>query len=300
MLKRLRRLRGGLHGLARMVGWNTDAAIAAEVRRRYAASANPLTAFGRKVFSQSDEDGLIAEVLRRMGIERGIYCEFGVGDGLECNTLALAAQGWRGCWISGQDLAFDAGSVDPSFFRFHEVWVDLDNVVELYRNGVSAFGAADADVLSFDLDSRDLFFLAALLEAGARPALAVAEYNARFAPPIRWSMPPDDARPWRGTDYFGASLASLAHLFESHGYRLVACNAASGANAFFIDERRFEDRFADVPRDVATLFEEPFYRFAAYGHPSDPRTVLRALQIGAAIHHGTKRPEWVPTLAQDA
>jgi len=268
-------------------------AISAELGRRYGDSPNPLTRFGRKVFSQSDEDGLIAEILRRIGIDRGIYCEFGVGDGRECNTLALAAQGWRGCWISGEPLAFDPNEIDPGFFRFLREWVDLDNVVELYRRGVDPFGGRDADILSFDLDSRDLFFLSRLLEAGVRPSLAVVEYNAKFAPPIRWSVAPDDDRPWAMTDYMGASLSSLADLFERNDYRLVACNAASGANAFFIDRRRHNDAFGDVPECTSELFAGPFYHLATYGHPVDPRTALRCLQIGAAIARGERRAEWV-------
>jgi len=297
MLSRLRTWSAQFRRGFQMLDAIADASVLAEVDRRRAATENPLNRAGYKVFSQADEDGIIAEILRRMGIPLGVYVEFGVGDGLECNTLALAAQGWRGAWISGESLAFDAAAVDASFFSFRRTWVLPGNVVRLYRDALGRLGANDADVLSFDLDSRDLFFLAKLLESGARPALVVAEYNAKFAPPIRWTVPAAEERAWAYTDYMGASLTSLADLFSRHGYRLVACNAASGANAFFIDERRFADRFDDVPRAIEALFVPPFYLMPRYAHPTDPRTALRCFEIGAATAQGRTRPEW-PSDAQ--
>jgi hypothetical protein len=271
-----------------------DVAVKSEYVRRKAEYDNPIGKCSGKVFSQSDEDGMIAEILRRMGIGPGTYCEFGVGNGLECNTLALAAQGWRGFWISGEPLAFPLTDVDPQFFRFDQSWVDMDNVATLFRHNADAMGLKQVDVLSFDLDSRDLFFLDALLKDGLRPALVVAEYNAKFRPPIRWSIAPDDPSPWQNSDYVGVSLASLTALFGEHGYRLVACNPATGANAFFV-RGDYAGAFGDVPDDIGKLFVEPYFDFTRHGHPADPRTALRALAIGRAISQQNARPEFIPS-----
>src|SRR6187401_1894242 len=140
-----------------------DCAVLSEYARRNAAYDNPIGRCSGKVFSQADEDGMIAEILRRVDLGRGTYCEFGVGNGLECNTLALAARGWRGFWISGEAIAFSPADVDPQFFRFDQSWVDLDNVVRLFRRNADAMGLEQVDLLSFDLDSRDLFLLEKLL-----------------------------------------------------------------------------------------------------------------------------------------
>ena len=67
---------------------------------------NPLNSYGKKGFSQTDEDGLTFEIIRRLKIKKGRYAEFGVGDGLENNTLLLAALGWKGFWVGGEDLIF--------------------------------------------------------------------------------------------------------------------------------------------------------------------------------------------------
>lgn len=64
---------------------------------------NPLNKFGKKCFSQSDEDGITLEIIRRINIESGVYAEFGVGNGLENNTLILASLGWKGFWVGGRN-----------------------------------------------------------------------------------------------------------------------------------------------------------------------------------------------------
>ena len=71
---------------------------------------NPLNRFGAKFFSQSDEDGITLEIIRRIGLKTGTFLELGVGDGLENNTLVLLSVGWRGAWFGGETLAFDPQS----------------------------------------------------------------------------------------------------------------------------------------------------------------------------------------------
>ena len=57
-----------------------------------------LTLSGQKVYSQCDEDGMIREIFRRIGETNKTFVEFGVGDGLENNTLALLFEGWVDWW----------------------------------------------------------------------------------------------------------------------------------------------------------------------------------------------------------
>jgi hypothetical protein len=58
---------------------------------------------GFKVHSQYDEDGIIAEIFRRIGTTNRICVEFGAGNGSENWTGFLVMQGWRGLWIDGSD-----------------------------------------------------------------------------------------------------------------------------------------------------------------------------------------------------
>ena len=44
--------------------------------------------------------------------------EFGVGNGMENNTLALAALGWTGLWAGSEELAFNLDGVNAGKFYF--------------------------------------------------------------------------------------------------------------------------------------------------------------------------------------
>lgn len=60
-----------------------------------------LEPYGYKVSSQNDEDGILHEIFRRIGIKSHSFVEFGVGNSLENNSLYLLKQGWHGSWIEG-------------------------------------------------------------------------------------------------------------------------------------------------------------------------------------------------------
>ncbi len=247
--------------------------IAEDIVRRH---ANPLTRCGAKVYSQNDEDGITFEILRRLGRESGVFAEFGVGNGTENNTLALAACGWRGFWCGGEDLAFDWNPRKAARLGFHyaKAWITRANILELYRDGLAAIGAARCDLISLDLDGNDYHFIDDLLARIEPPDVFIAEYNARFLPPIRFVMPYDEAHSWKHDDYYGASLASITELMQRHGYFLACCNAM-GCNAFFV-RNRFQDLFRDVTGTVAEKFAAPKYFMLGLdyaGHPASMRTI---------------------------
>lgn len=244
---------------------------------RDAVGRNPLLAHGLKVYSQNDEDGLIEEILRRCDLTgAGTFVELGVGDGTENNTLNLLLKGWRGVWLGGEPVAIRP---DGTRLRFRQCWIHRDNALDLVREEVAALGVAQPDLVSLDLDGNDYHITEALLRGGLRPALWVAEYNARFSAATRWIMPYDTAHRWQGTDYHGASLAALYDLFTAFGYRLVCCNA-NGVNAFFVNPAHAE-RFADIEGDCSALYMPANFRAFPYaGHPQDLRVIQAAL--GAA------------------
>jgi hypothetical protein len=242
---------------------------------REALTRNPLLAYGMKVYSQNDEDGLIEEALKRCGLtSAGTFVELGVGDGTENNTLNLLLKGWRGAWLGGESIKVPA---DGQPLRFRQCWIDRDNAVDLVRQELAAIGVDQADLVSLDLDGNDYHVTEALLRSGLRPALWVAEYNARFSPSVQWVMPYDPAHRWQGTDYYGASLAALNELFTSFGYRLVCCNA-NGVNALFVGPSHAQ-RFADVRSDCESLYMPPNFGGYPYaGHPQDLRVIEAAMR----------------------
>ena len=189
---------------------------------------------GAKVYSQNEEDGIVTEILRRIGVTGRTFWEFGVQDGTENNTLYRLVDGWRGAWIEGSpaDVAKIrerfAAAITDGRLKVREGLVDRDNVNAL----AAELGLPrELDLLSIDIDGNDYHVWEAL--DAVAPRAVVIEYNPKLPPPTRWVMRYDPSHAWDGSDQYGASLAALAALGERKGYRLVACNI-TGSNAFFV------------------------------------------------------------------
>jgi hypothetical protein len=235
--------------------------LVTEWRRSVAADANPLLRAGAKYFSQFDEDGILLEILRRLGITGGRFLEIGVGDGTENNTIILMARGWSGLWIGGEPLAWH-----PSGRRlvFKHAFVTAENVVSLV-------GEDNCDVFCLDVDGNDFWIADAVLKRH-RPRVLVFEYNGKFPPPIKFVKPYVPDHRWDHSDYFGVSLASWVDLLAPMGYRLVCCSYM-GANAFFVREAD-AGAFSDVPADPAALFRQAVYLDPVrLGHSTSPQTL---------------------------
>jgi hypothetical protein len=258
-----------------------DLILFQQTKELQASHPNPLNHYGRKCFSQSDEDGITLEILRRLGkLEGGVFAEFGVGDGTENNTLLLAALGWKGFWVGGEKLRFSLATRDAPRVTYLREWITLDNVVALAQKGLQEVGASVIDVVSLDLDGNDIYFVEKLLASGLKPALFIVEYNAKFPPPVPFQIVYDPHHTWQGDDYFGASLTSFDRLFARFGFQLVCCNSHSGANAFFVDAA-YATAFADVPKDIGQIYVEPRYQlYSRYGHTPSMRTIETIINRG--------------------
>lgn len=232
---------------------------------------NPFVKYGKKCFSQADEDGLLIEIIRRIEIENGTFVEFGCGDGRQNNSLILLALNWRGIWVGGQDLVIN--TLNSKRLRFFKSWVTLDNILETYKSGVEALAIKDIDLVSMDLDGNDLYFIEELLSNGVAPKIFIAEYNGKFPPPVKFTIEYDAAHTWKSDDYTGASLSSLVELFEKYDYKLICCNAATGVNAFFV-KNKYAPLFPEVPNNIEEIYSKPFYfEFRKYGHHISERTL---------------------------
>jgi hypothetical protein len=233
--------------------------------------SNPLLAHGQRHFSQNDEDGILLEILRRIGIvEPSAFVEFGVGDGTQNNTIILLALGWRGVWVGGENLTFATGAR----LSFLQHWITKDNAGTLAQEGLAALGltAQDVRVTSVDLDGNDGPIVRDLLSNGLAPDVFIVEYNAKFPPKIEFEMPYDEKFVWQGDDYFGVSLQRWVRIFSSAGYALVACSE-TGVNAFFVKTAHMA-KFTDIPTDVEQLYMTGDYgQYPRTGHPTSPRTV---------------------------
>lgn len=221
-----------------------------------AQQADNVAAAGYKVYSQNDEDGIIAEIFSRIG-DGQTFMEIGVENGRECNTHLLMLKGWRGCWVEANaesctQIRKDLGGDDvPGTFRLIEAFARRDNIADLYHEACSFLNTHQLDFFSLDIDSNDLHVLEAMLAAGARPSVLCVEYNGQFPPPLSLAVEYSDSRPWSLDDYFGASLQAFDDLVGRFGYVLVTCNLI-GINAFYV----LEEKAGPFPRrSIGELYQ---------------------------------------------
>ena len=110
-----------------------DNELSVLTRKRQYEHPNKFVRYGKHCFSQSDEDGLTQEIIKRIGIKDGIFAEFGVGDGTENNTLFLLSLSGRGFWIGAEDIAFDVSKTNRLFF--YKKWINQENICSLINKG---------------------------------------------------------------------------------------------------------------------------------------------------------------------
>jgi hypothetical protein len=187
--------------------------------------------FERRVRSQNGEDGIVKELLFRIGVTERFVVEFGVESGIECNAAHwLLDYGWRGLLIEG-DVHFAAAAAARYTglpVAIHQALVTAENIVPIFQQHRVPLAP---DVLSIDIDGNDYWLWEAL--GSYRPRLVVIEYNAAYAPPNRWVMAYNPSHVWGRDTYYGASLSSLAELGRRLGYALLATDR-NGVNAFFV------------------------------------------------------------------
>lgn len=227
-----------------------------------------LLRFGAKAYSQNDEDGIIQEIFRRIGTGDRTFVEFGVGAGLECNSLLLLMNGWSGGWMEARpDNTARIAKSHASFLRSEQLrliqTVVTPETVDRRVNDLVPNG--ELSLLSIDVDFHDYWIWEGA--RAARPRVVVIEYNATWPPPLSITVPNDPAVEWRGSNYFGASLTALADLGRRKGYLLVGCCFA-GVNAFFVREDLCGDHFF-APGDAYEHYEPAryFMGMLASGHP---------------------------------
>jgi len=250
---------------------NVLAAWEREIAKPRNADPKRLGRHGYKVFSQNDEDGIIAEIFARIGQTNRRFVEFGVETGTECNTVKLLVEGWCGLWIETNPAS--ASLIGAKFAPFIasgaltvvEGLVTACNIDELIGGGGLN---GEIDLLSIDIDYNDYWIWKAV--SVVAPRVVVIEYNATLRPPMSVTVPYRPDGRWDGSNFYGASLEALVRLGTDKGYRLVGCSLA-GVNAFFVRADLCGDRFVE-PATAREHYEPPrhYLHLLPSGHRSAP------------------------------
>src|SRR5687767_11434612 len=152
-----------------------------ELLLRSPATASHLSAFELKVFSQNGEDGIIAEITRRLGVETGYFVEFGIEAAAEGNCVFLAnILGWRGLFIENDPAMFVELSRK---YRFNPNVATANALVSPEK--IDAIFRAEAvpddfDILAIDVDGNDYWVWHGMRTY--QPKVVIIEYNAGLDP----------------------------------------------------------------------------------------------------------------------
>lgn len=227
-----------------------------------------LNRFEQQVFSQNGEDGILAEIFRRIGTQSKRFVEIGVGNGLENNTAFLLFQDWHGWWIDGDESSVNhiqqhfKKPISEGRLKIAFTFITAENIETLLQQMEVP---AEFDLLSLDIDRNTYWIWAALPRL--RPRVIVVEYNGSIPPSYVWKVDYAADRIAKKTIYYGASLKAYELLGRQYNYCLVGCDL-NGINAFFVREDlcpgKFEEPF------TAEQHFQPFRHFLVQrdGYPA--------------------------------
>ena len=224
-----------------------------------------LTLYELSVFSQNGEDGVLHEIVSRIGAPVRFFVEIGASNN-EANCLLLAdVLGWQGLFLDADPA--EVAQLEKRYWAKREVRAEChtvtgDNISQLLiANDVPQ----DLSVLSIDVDGNDYWLWKGLTEF--RPRVVVIEYNSSLSSDKPWVQPNQPGSVWDNTEDFGASLSALIELAESKGYRLVHAEI-TGTNAFFVRADLAENHF--LATDQISRRVPNFYLYGLM-HRQSPR-----------------------------
>ncbi len=159
-----------------------------------ASAANSLLFFYGDVHSQRGQDGILAEIFRRLHIDTGRFVEFGAWDGIYLsNCRLLYEKGWQGVFIEADAERYKSllGNYDNSEVRCIHAVVGAKNGLRLID--LLTLNNVDPKIITFvsiDVDGQDLEIFATM---GFTPPVVLVEGGFSFSPYLNKRMPEEVA-----------------------------------------------------------------------------------------------------------
>ncbi|TSC68604.1 MAG: iron ion binding protein [Parcubacteria group bacterium Gr01-1014_56] len=188
----------------------------------------PLRDFRTNVTSSQGEDGMIAELFRRIGTHNKWCVEFGALNGThDSNVWALInKKEWSGVLIEADRTYFE--KLVEAYRTITRatclnLFVSFEGEHSLDAIFLNTPLPKDFDLMSIDIDGNDYHVWESLKEY--QPRVVIVEFNPTIPNDIAFVQPRDMSVQQ------GSSLLAFVDLAQKKGYTLVA---TTGANAFFV------------------------------------------------------------------
>ncbi len=221
-------------------------------KNRNRISLNSLNRFGRCVYSQYGEDGILEEVFRRMSITDGFFVEFGAMDGIDIsNTRYLLEKGWSGVMIEADHAYYKnlvanyADNPKVMLLKYFVNWNEGQPGLSFDQIRERHFSDKEIDFLSIDIDGGDYYVFKSLQ---CRPKVIMVENNLYWHPLMKKEVPESVALGNRQQP-----LDVLISTARDMGYEPVCMTI----NLILV-RRDFYHLFLDVPTDTVTLWRDAF------------------------------------------
>ena len=203
-----------------------------------------LISYGKRVFSQTIEDGIIQGIFENIGTTNKYFVEFGAWDGVAfSNTANLRInEGWEGLLLEGNKQKAD------QFNYVKHAFLTAENINDHFENNEVP---KSFDLLSIDLDGNDYWIWKAIDEKRFRARVVIVEFNCNIPDQkksiaIKYSPEMDSTIP--SINYYGASISAFKKLGESKGYSLIF--RVNNHNLFFVDKTLLHENDINIPLEM--------------------------------------------------
>jgi Methyltransferase FkbM domain len=208
--------------------------------------------YAADVYSQRGDDGIIQEIFRRLGVQRGFFVEFGAWDGLHhSNARLLFERGWSGLFIEADSVKAkhlaERYSAFPDVICLHGmVFPTAEDGRKTLDTYCEEHGITQIDFLSIDIDGLDLNVFENLR---LRPKLVAIEGGFSWHPQMNARVPDEVAN-----KNLQQPLAVAVEAVRVRGYEPICFNQ----NLYAVEADQAH-RFAGIRHDAESLWLDAYY-----------------------------------------
>lgn len=211
------------------------------------------------VFSQVGQDGIIHEIVNRIGPhlpQRKAFVEFGAWDGVYLsNCRWLVEQGWNGVFIEGDAKKYE--QLESNYRGLHDKVKCVNSYVGAPSRGIGTENVAsivrksgvdphDVCLVVIDVDGLDLEIFQDL---GFQPAVILLEGGHSFSPKVEKPIPVADA-----AKNIHQPLAYIMGIAKEHGYTPVCFH-----QDLYLVRTDLSDTFRDCPKSAEQMYSDSYY-----------------------------------------